>query len=182
MPRLSSEIVLADPIDACTTLSNSSDVKDKILLIEDGSLNNSNCEYLTKVLEGQNAGAKAVIVYNKDNGQPNWTDDLIAMSAPGSQVEQINIPSIFIRKVDGEKLKSLIETGKTTAELARRSTLQDVGQRFIPGMFFINDVVVRDVGDSSEIYVAAGSARWYRIRGTRQDDQGTVLGLSLIHI
>ena len=176
LPRLSSEIVLADPIDACTTLSNSSDVKDKILLIEDGSLNNSNCEYLTKVLEGQNAGAKAVIVYNKDNGQPNWTDDLIAMSAPGSQVEQINIPSIFIRKVDGEKLKSLIETGKTTAELARRSTLQDVGQRFIPGMFFINDVVVRDVGDSSEIYVAAGSARWYRIRGTRQDDQETVLG------
>ena len=176
LPRLSSDLVLADPIDACTALSNSTDVKDKILLIEDGSLNNSNCEYLTKVLEGQNAGAKAVIVYNKDNGQPNWTDDLIAMSAPGSQVEQINIPSIFIRKVDGEKLKSLIETGQTTAELARRSTLQDVGQRFIPGMFFINDVVVRDVGDSSEIYVAAGAARWYRIRGTRQDDQETVLG------
>ena len=176
LPRLSSDIVLANPIDACTALSNSADVKDKILLIEDGSLNNSNCEYLTKVLEGQNAGAKAVIVYNKDNGQPNWTDDLIAMSAPGSQVEQINIPSVFIRKVDGEKLKSLIETGKTTAELARRSTLQDVGQRFIPGMFFINDVVVRDVGDSSEIYVAAGAARWYRIRGTRQDDQETVLG------
>ena len=27
-------------------------------------------------------------------------------------------------------------------------------------MFFINDVIVRDVGDTSEIYAAAGAARW----------------------
>ena len=55
--------------------------KDKIVLIEDGSqFNSSNCELFKKVLEGQNAGAKAVIVYNKNTGESDWTDDLITMS------------------------------------------------------------------------------------------------------
>ena len=46
----------------------------------------------------------------------------------------------------------------------------------VPGMFFINDVVVRNNNGTSEIYVAAGSRKWDRVLGTRSDTQNTIIG------
>ena len=51
-------IVRANPLDGCSTLSNSSEIKDKIVLIERGALSGDPCPFFDKVLNGQNAGAQ----------------------------------------------------------------------------------------------------------------------------
>ena len=100
---LQNDIILANPIDACSTLSNANQIKGKIVLIQDGTINgDSNCDYYKKVSEGQTAGAAAVIVYNKDDGSTNWTDDLITMNPNNNDASSVKIPSIFIKAVDGE--------------------------------------------------------------------------------
>ena len=50
-------MVIANPLDACSTLSNKDEISGKIVLIEDGSLTTgSDCNYYKKVSEGQAAG------------------------------------------------------------------------------------------------------------------------------
>ena len=174
---LQNDIILANPIDACSTLSNANQIKGKIVLIQDGTINgDSNCDYYKKVSEGQTAGAAAVIVYNKDDGSTNWTDDLITMNPKNNDASAINIPSIFIKASDGEKLKEYIESKTTTIKIVKQTNLLVSGVTIVPGMFFINDVVVRNNNGTSEIYVAAGSRKWDRVLGTRSDTQNTIIG------
>ena len=173
---LENEIIVANPIDACSTLSNSSEIQGKIVLIEDGSLDGSDCNYLKKVLEGQSAGAVAVVVYNKDTGANDWSDDLKTMSASSGDIGSVTTPSIFIRAADGKKIKEYVESNKTTVQISKKTNVEVAGLTIVPGMFFINDVVVRDNNGTSEVYVAAGSRKWDRILGTRGNDQGTILG------
>ena len=60
MDYLQKDVVIANPLDACSTLSNSEAVSGKIVLVEDGSLTaGSNCNYYKKVTEAQSAGAFA---------------------------------------------------------------------------------------------------------------------------
>ena len=173
---LENEIIVANPIDACSTLSNSSEIQGKIVLIEDGSLDGSDCNYLKKVLEGQSAGAIAVVVYNKDTGANDWSDDLKTMSASSGDIGSVKTPSVYIRAADGKKIKEYVESNKTTIQISKKTNVEVAGLTIVPGMFFINDVVVRDNNGSSEVYVAAGSRKWDRILGTRGNDQGTILG------
>ena len=43
---LQNDIVIANPIDGCSTLSNSEEINGKIVLIQDGSVDgNTNCDY-----------------------------------------------------------------------------------------------------------------------------------------
>jgi len=171
MDYLSEEIIIANPLDGCSTLSNSEKINGKIVLIEKGSLDGSDCDYLKKVIEGQTAGAKAVVVYNKNTGDASWTDDLITMNANNGDVSTVNIPSIFIKASAGKKIKELIENEKTTIKISKKTNVAVSGFTIVPGMFFINDVVVRDNEGTSEIYVAAGSRLW-DIGG----NQSTILG------
>ena len=173
---LEEEIVVANPLDGCSTLSNSEEIKGKIVLIEEGSLDGNNCDYLKKVMEGQTAGAKAVVIFNKDTGEANWTDDLITMNATNGDPSAIKISSIFIKAGDGKQIKEFIENEKTTIKISKKSNIASSGVTIVPGMFFINDVVVRDNNGTSEVYVAAGSRLWDRILGTRGDDQNAILG------
>jgi photosystem II stability/assembly factor-like uncharacterized protein len=171
MEYLSEEIVIANPLDGCSTLSNSEKIKDKIVLIENGSLDGSDCDYLKKVIEGQTAGAKAVVVYNKNTGDSGWTDDLITMNANDGDTSAVNISSIFIKASAGKKIKELIENEKTTIKISKKTNIANSNSTIVPGMFFINDVVVRDNQGTSEIYVSAGSRLW-DIGG----NQSTILG------
>ena len=127
-------------------------------------------------MKGQTAGAIAVIVYNKDDGSTNWTDDLITMNPKNNDASAVKIPSIFIKAVDGEKLKEYIESKTTTIKIVKQTNLLVSGVTIVPGMFFINDVVVRNNNGTSEIYVAAGSRKWDRVLGTRSDTQNTIIG------
>ena len=173
---LENEIIVANPIDGCSTLSNSNDIQGKIVLIEDGSINSSNCDYFKKITEGQNAGAKAVIVYNKDTGESGWTDDLITMGPGSGDISSITIPSIYIKSADGNKIKNYISNSKTDVRIIKKTNIGVSGLDVVPGLFFINDVIVRDNEGTSEVYVAAASRLWTRILGTRGTDQSTVLG------
>ncbi len=173
MDYLQNDVVIANPLDACSSLSNSAAVNGKIVLVEDGSLTaGSSCNYYKKVTEAQSAGAIAVIVYGKDTGESNWTDDLKVMTPSGGDVTAIKITSIFIKAADGKKVKELIESEKTTVKLVKQSNISTSGTKIVPGMFFVNDVVVRVNSGGSEIYVATGSRNWR----TRSGDQNTILG------
>ena len=127
-------------------------------------------------MEGQSAGAVAVVVYNKDTGANDWSDDLKTMSASSGDIGSVTTPSIFIRAADGKKIKEYVENNKTTVQISKKTNVEVAGLTIVPGMFFINDVVVRDNNGTSEVYVAAGSRKWDRILGTRGNDQGTILG------
>ena len=95
----------------------------------------------------------------------------------------------FAEENGEEKLKEYVESKTTKVKLVKQTNLLVSGVNIVPGMFFINDVVVRNNNGTSEIYVAAGSRKWDRVLGTRSDAQNTILGsghdgiyLSLIHI
>ena len=177
--RITGNVILSNPEDGCSTISNTSEANGNILLIERGDCGGSenNGAFFRKVLNGQNAGAKAVIIYNKETGASDWTDDLVTMIKGSDDDEkEITIPSVFIRKADGLKLKELISKGTTNVKISKRTDKLPSGLTIVPGMFFINDVVVRNNNGTSEIYAAVGANRWTRVVGTRSDDQNTVLG------
>ncbi|MCX7552422.1 hypothetical protein OS175_00905 [Marinicella sp. S1101] len=73
-----------------------SDLTDKIALIQRGS-----CNFTQKVLNAQDAGAIAVVVYQNSNEAP---------FTMGGTAENINIPALMIAKNDGDRF---IESGTT---------------------------------------------------------------------
>jgi len=83
------EVVKAAPYDACGALTNASAINGKIALIKRGD-----CEFGTKALNAQNAGAVAVIIVNNIPGPP------VGMGA-GDNGASVNIPVIMISDVDG---------------------------------------------------------------------------------
>jgi hypothetical protein len=173
---LEEEIIIANPTDGCSTLSNAEKINGKIVLIEQGSIDGTSCDFVKKVSEGQTAGAKAVIIYNKDSGDSEWSDDLITMTSAGGDVSDINIPSVFIKAADGKKIKEYIDNEKTTIKISKKTNIAISNVTIVPGMFFINDVVVRNNNGTSEIYVAAGSRLWGRILGAKGNNETTILG------
>ncbi len=159
LDRLEGTIVLSDPITACDDFSDSYDFSGKIVLIED-----SGCPYFDKVTKAQAAGAKAVVVYGKDNGESDWEDTLVYMGPGDNDSSTITIPAIFIKASDGSTLKDLIESNSdVSVRFSKRVKIYVDNRQIVPGMFFVNDVVVRKNGDISEVYAAVGSAQWDRV-------------------
>ncbi|KAI4320188.1 hypothetical protein MLD38_033694 [Melastoma candidum] len=99
-------LYVAEPVDACSRLTNKAQQKSNhssmfVLVVRGG------CSFEDKVRIGQEAGFKAVIVYNNEMDGP-----LVAMS--GSSVG-INIHAVFVSRASGELLKKY--AGSTDAEL-----------------------------------------------------------------
>jgi hypothetical protein len=99
---LEEEIIIANPTDGCSTLSNAEKINGKIVLIEQGSIDGTSCDFVKKVSEGQIAGAKAVIIYNKDSGDSEWSDDLITMTQL-EEMFRILISHLFLLRLPTEK-------------------------------------------------------------------------------
>ena len=91
--NVTGDLLLADPIIACGSLTNSSAMNGKIALIDRGS-----CEFGTKCLNAQNAGAIAVLVCN------NVADAPISMGA-GANGASVNIPCIMLSQADCNLIK-----------------------------------------------------------------------------
>ena len=97
--------VVAAPLDGCAPLTN--DVEGKFVLIERGT-----CNFTVKVKNAQDAGAKAVVIYNSSNPPSGTPNDLPPM---GGSDDTITIPSLGINRPDGLHVKSLIENGPDLA-------------------------------------------------------------------
>ena len=138
--------------DACQVLTsaNAASMNGKIALIDRGD-----CSFISKVKVAQDAGAKAVIVINRDDGSnADWTQAPISMGGTEG-ANDITIPSLMISTSNGNVIKAQLKNGAVTVSLAQKS-LVSKGYTVIPGIFYINDVVVRNNGGKSEIYIATG--------------------------
>ena len=90
-----------DVHDACDDITNSTDLAGKIVVIRRGL-----CEFGTKILSAENAGASAVIMVNNVAGGP------ITMGA-GADGASVTIPSIMISQADGNALIAQLQAGDT---------------------------------------------------------------------
>ena len=140
--------------DACQSLisANASAINGKIALIERGD-----CSFSDKVKTAQDAGAIAVIVMNRDDGsRSDWDSGAITMGASTGS-DQVTIPSVMISASDGVKLKNLVLNGEVTVSLSKKNSVVK-GITVVPGIFYINDVVVRNSNGKSEIFIATGTS------------------------
>lgn len=95
------ELVLADdgtatPNQGCNAFTNSTAINGNIAVVERGS-----CNFTTKAINAQNAGATAIIVINNVAG----TMDM------GGSNNNITIPAIMISQTDGNTLLASINNG-----------------------------------------------------------------------
>ncbi|MFA7274979.1 MAG: T9SS-dependent M36 family metallopeptidase [Crocinitomicaceae bacterium] len=89
-----------EPMDACNTIINSSEVFGKIALVKRGS-----CTFAIKTQNCQNAGALAVIVINNTIGAP--------ITMGGTPTGPINIPAIMIYQADGNSIINSLNSSIT---------------------------------------------------------------------
>ncbi|MES2865134.1 MAG: PA domain-containing protein [Bacteroidota bacterium] len=134
------------PTEACGALPASS-VLNKIALIRRG-----NCNFVQKIINAKNAGAIAVIVMNNIPGNPAGMGGVDTNS-------EIDIPSVAISKDAGDALVALIGSGAVNVTI--NPSTGGITGNIVPGNQHINDIVVRNNGGVSEIYVAAADGIGY---------------------
>lgn len=88
------ELVTAAPADGCEPLTNSAAIRGKPALIIRGT-----CDFLVKYTNAQNAGARALIVYN-DGTAPDRIDPIVM----GGLDDTITIPGLMISYTIGNTL------------------------------------------------------------------------------
>lgn len=101
-------IVYADPSNACSALVNASAVSNRICLIDRGG-----CNFDVKVKNAQNAGARAVIMVNNQPGAP---------FTMGGSDTSIVITAVMISQAAGGAIKSNL-AGGVKAELSSDTVL-----------------------------------------------------------
>lgn len=159
---ITSDIAIAiDPTapfnDACetattgATFTNAAALSGKIVLIRRGL-----CPFVIKVKAAQDAGAVAVIMMNNIDGTP------IPM---GGDDTTITIPSVMISKADGDILEAALLSGAVNVTLNPSTQGVPTGN-VIPGIQNINDIVIRDNGGNSEIFVAAADGYYSSANAT----------------
>lgn len=131
--------------EGCNSFTNADAIAGKIAVIKRGS-----CTFVSKVKNAQDAGAIAVLVVNNAVGPP--------ISLGGDDNEgAINIPSVMISAEEGTKIIERLEDGVNIKLEGLDSPFS--GSFVTPGIKFISDVKVRDLGDGkSEVFVAVGDS------------------------
>jgi photosystem II stability/assembly factor-like uncharacterized protein len=149
LTTISGLVVLADddstqPTLACNPLVNGSEVNGNIVIIRRGD-----CNFVDKVNYAQDAGAIAVIMVNNVVGPP---------ITQGGDDPGITIPSIMIPKNQGEAIIAELE-GSVEVEVTLNPVETPIsGVYLVPGETHINDVVVRNNNNVSEVYVSVGDS------------------------
>jgi len=100
---LSGGVVVAVPVDGCTAIGTS--LVGKIALIDRGT-----CEFATKSLNAQKAGAIAAIIAD-NRAEPIFT------LAAGTDAKRVRIPSVMINQADGAALKATASPAATLSKL-----------------------------------------------------------------
>ncbi|MCV2883492.1 S8 family serine peptidase [Aestuariibacter sp. AA17] len=97
----SGELMLASPLDACTSLDN--DLTGKVALIKRGG-----CAFTVKVANAEAAGAMAAVVFNNvPNGAP--------FSMGGTPTSPIAIPAVMVGNNNGSTLEADLNGGTTVS-------------------------------------------------------------------
>ena len=101
------EVVIVDdgsgnPSQGCNALENGADLQGKIALIDRG-----NCEFGTKALNAEEAGAIGFIICNFQEG-------LVNMGA-GADGAQVTIPGVFIGNSDCQRIRAFVGEGLTVS-------------------------------------------------------------------
>ncbi|MGH9398921.1 MAG: PA domain-containing protein [Thermoanaerobaculia bacterium] len=86
--------------DACTALTNTSEVSGKVALVDRGT-----CTFVSKTLNAQAGGAIAVVVADNVDGSPP--------PGLGGDDPTITIPAVRITKADGATLRASLSAGVT---------------------------------------------------------------------
>lgn len=144
---LTNDIVLisdntAPTSDGCESILNGASLNGKIALIRRGS-----CSFVIKVKAAQNAGAVAVIMMNNVAGA--------GPASMGGTDATITIPSFAVSKETGDILENALASNSVNGTISTPVTGVPSGF-IVPGIQHINDVVVKNNGGISEIFVAAG--------------------------
>ena len=148
--------------------------KDKIAVIKRGT-----CDFATKVSGALTAGAKAVIVYNRD-GEGN---DRLKMAS----LETLNIPAVFIGNTDGVALIEAMAANPaveltltpTPQAISREADVLSAGSLIGPNA--TNDVIVPSVAaPGSDIYAAYSDQQFGHDKsGTNPADFTLMSGTSM---
>ncbi|MGV5002130.1 S8 family serine peptidase [Shewanella xiamenensis] len=148
--------------------------KDKIAVIKRGT-----CDFTTKVSGSLAAGAKAVIVYNRD-GEGN---DRLKMAS----LETLNIPAVFIGNTDGVALIEAMAANPaveltltpTPQAISREADVLSAGSLIGPNA--TNDVIVPSVAaPGSDIYAAYSDQQFGHDKsGTNPADFTLMSGTSM---
>ena len=101
------DAVLAEPIEACTDITNPEDIAGKIALISRGS-----CQFGTKIMNAELAGAKAVIIINSVAADTPFTNFNMGAGVDGSSTI---LPAAIIHKEDGDEAVDAINAGQTVS-------------------------------------------------------------------
>ncbi len=91
---VTARLVATDPPNACDTISNTTELKNNIALIDRGT-----CFFLEKIRRAQAAGAVGVVVANNVGGPP------IVMGKTGD-ASDLNIPAVMVSQSDGARLRA----------------------------------------------------------------------------
>lgn len=101
-----------DQNDACEAITNAAALEGKVAVIRRGI-----CEFGSKSLNAQNAGAIAVIMVNNVEGAP-------IVMAPGDDGAAVTIPVLMVSNIVGESIISLLSSGDTVNTTMVLSTYQ----------------------------------------------------------
>uniref|UniRef100_A0A1S4MY25 alpha-1,2-Mannosidase n=1 Tax=Pediculus humanus subsp. corporis TaxID=121224 RepID=A0A1S4MY25_PEDHC len=100
--RVTAKVGVADPIQACESLSNSDRLKGRIVIIQRGD-----CMFVSKVRKVEEAGAVAAIVIDNTPGSSLMTSSMFAMSGDGKN--DVTIPAVFLFHEDASELMKAVE-------------------------------------------------------------------------
>ncbi|XP_049885459.1 ER degradation-enhancing alpha-mannosidase-like protein 3 [Pectinophora gossypiella] len=100
--RHAGTLAYVDPLDACSPIQNSQDVKDKFAIAKRGQ-----CTFAQKVRNMQAAGAKLAIVLDNVADSTHENTALFAMSGDGK--DDIEIPAVFLFSQEGAYLTNALK-------------------------------------------------------------------------
>ncbi len=127
-----------DPYDACQSITNSSEINNKIAVIRRGT-----CLFVEKIQSAQNAGAVAVIIVNNVGGDP------VTMAG---DTGGITIPSIMLPQAEGQALIDALANG----DLVNGTIVDDSNQNPSKDSDFDNGIIAHEYGHGISIRLTGG--------------------------
>lgn len=118
---MGAEVSIAEPIKACSSISNVEELKHRIAIMERGE-----CMFIDKARHAEAAGAVGVIIIDNNEGSSSDTQPIFAMAGDGSN-NDVKIPAVLLFSEEGRILKNAIAAmedlnQRLTVRLASKAT------------------------------------------------------------